>query len=492
MTKRSSPCQQWVTRILVSFADRLTDLRLTASVLMLAGLLTGCVHYEPRPIEPARVAAGLEARTLDAAELRAFLETNLHDAPLQWPLRSWDLERLTLAAFYYHPSLEIARVQWATTRAGEKTAGGRPNPTLSISPEYAFNADRSVSPWIAAIHLDWPIETGSKRERRIEKAERLSEVSRLNLALAAWQVRSQLRDAVLEHAAAARREQLLRAGVAMQEKIVGRQESKVRAGAIAAYEVAPARLALGRLRVEAGAAVQLAAESRARIAEAIGVPAAALTDKEFVLPLNPPDTADITSSEARRQALLGRADVLAALASYAAAEADLRLQIAKQYPDVHVGTGYQFDQGEHKWSLGLSGELPVLNRNQGPITEAFAARNESAARFTAVQAKVIASIDRALASLQSAQNQLAALRPLRAAQQQQADAVAAQARAGAAEPLDLLAAQAELAAADVTEFDARLRVLQALGQLEDAVQRPFDALRVIEQSPAPQAATPSP
>ncbi len=454
--------------------------------LAAAGLLTGCVHYEPRPIEPAAIADGLDSRTLDAPDLRAFLETNSQRAPLAWPRRKWDFEQLTLAAFYFHPSLELARAQWATTRAGEKTAGARPNPTISVSPEYAFNADKGVSPWIAALNLDWPIETGGKRGKRITKAEKLSEVARLNLAVTAWQVRSQLRAALLDYAAPQRREQLLRAQVSLYEKIVERNESKIRAGALAPHEAAPARIALAKLSVEAGDAARVAAEARARVAEALGLPAAALAEKEVAFDLNLPAFGELTSAAARRQALLGRADVLAALADYAATEAELKLQIAKQYPDVHVGTGYQFDQGQHKWSLGLNGELPVLNRNQGPISEAFAHRNESAARFTVVQVKVIAEIDRALASIQAAHAQMEQLKPLRAAQQQQADSLAAQVKAGAAEPLDALTAQSELAGADLTEFDAQLRVLQALGQLEDAIQRPFEALRVVEQAGAAQ------
>jgi outer membrane protein, heavy metal efflux system len=198
-------------------------------------------------------------------------------------------------------------------------------------------------------------------------------------------------------------------------------------------------------------------------------------------PLQIPAGTDITSAEARRAALLGRADVLAALADYAAAEATLRLEIAKQYPDVHVGTGYQYDQGDNKWNIGISSELPLLNRNQGPIAEALTRRAEFAARFTAVQARAIAEMDRALAAWRAAQEQLAGLAPLEAALLQQAESVRAEAKAGAAEPLEVLHAEAELAANGLAMFDAHLRAVQALGQLEDAWQRPFGALRTIEQ-----------
>ena len=455
------------------------DLRLRAhsfAALAAAGLLAGCVHYQPEPIHPVETAAALEARSLEAPGLAALLQANHRSESA-----TWDFESLTLAALYWHPNLDVARAEWASTIAGETTAAGRPNPTLSAGPEYNFNAASGLTPWIANLNLDWPVETAGKRGKRIARAETLSTAARLRLAVAAWQVRSRLRAALLEHAAARNREQLLLAQVTVQEKIVERLESKIRAGAATRLEASPARIALAKVRVEAGAARSASAEARARVAEAIGVPAAALAGVELRFPLQVPASGDLASSEARRAALLGRADVLAALADYAAAEATLRLEIAKQYPDVHLGTGYQYDQGENKWNIGISSELPLLNRNQGPIAEATARRAEFAARFIAVQAKAIAEIDRALAAWHAAQEQLSGLAPLEAALRQQAEAVAAQAKAGAAEPLDVLAAEAELSASALAEFDARLRAVQALGLLEDALQRPFSALKTIEQ-----------
>ena len=449
-------------------------------VAMLA--LTGCAHYQPEALRPAETAAALEARSLDAPAFRSFLQANL-----QANLPTWDFETLTLAALYWHPSLDVARAEWVSTRAGGTTAAARPNPTLSAGPEYDFTASE-LTPWIANLNLDWPVETAGKRGKRIARAESLSAAARLRLGVAAWQVRSQLRGALLEHAAAQNREQLLLAQLAVQENIVGRLESKIRAGTATPLEASPARIALAKARVEAGAARSAAAEARARVAEAIGIPAVALAGVQLSFPLQLP-ASDVASADARRAALLGRADVLAALADYAAAEATLRLEIAKQYPDVHLGTGYQFDQGDNKWIIGLSSELPLLNRNQGPIAEARGKRAEFAARFTAVQVKAVAELDRALAAWHAAQEQLAGLAPLDAALRQQAEAVTAQAKAGAAEPLDVLAAQAELAASAVANFDVRLRALQAFGQLEDALQRPFEALKVIEQGRDLQANT---
>ena len=177
---------------------------------------------------------------------------------------------------------------------------------------------------------------------------------------------------------------------------------------------------------------------------------------------------------------------MAALSDYAAAQSALQLEIARQYPDVHLSPGYEFDQGDNKWSLGLTVELPVLNRNQGPIAEAAARRAESAARFNALQAKVLADIDTAVESFRATEKSLVLLQDLAATQATSRDAIAAQVSAGAAAPLDLLSARLELAVAEEDQLDARITRQQSVAALEDAVQRPIEMITpgVIEPNPA--------
>jgi outer membrane protein TolC len=191
--------------------------------------------------------------------------------------------------------------------------------------------------------------------------------------------------------------------------------------------------------------------------------------------------------------LQSRPDILGALADYAAAEAELRLQIAKQYPDIHLNPGYEFDQGDNKWSLGVTVELPILNQNQGPIAEAEARRKLVAAKFTALQAQVIGEIDRALENLRVAQGQKQSADELLAAAQQQARSVEAQMQAGAADKLDIANVQLELNNAAVTQLETGAQFQQAELALESALQRP-DALMIAaitnplekQESPSPQ------
>ena len=148
----------------------LNSIRTFGAALLAGGLVCGCAHYVAKPVSPEQTASALENRTLNDPGLRSFLETNLQRDPADWPPRSWDFEMLALAAFYYHPDLEVARAQWDVARAGIQTAGGRPNPTLSVAPGYNFNhinAAPGLSPWFPVVSLDVPIETAGKRGDRI-------------------------------------------------------------------------------------------------------------------------------------------------------------------------------------------------------------------------------------------------------------------------------------------------------------------------------------
>lgn len=203
---------------------------------------------------------------------------------------------------------------------------------------------------------------------------------------------------------------------------------------------------------------------------------AALDGEELNFDFSTPETTTLTSVDARKLALRSRADILAALADYAAAEDDLRLEIAKQYPDLHVGPGYAWNSGnagDNQWSLGLTLELPILDQNQGPIAEAEARRKLAAAKFVELQSQVIGEIDRAVAGWRVAEEQLKTGNELLAAEQRQQKSAQAQLEVGTADQLDSLNAELEFDSASLAQLENEIQSQQALGELEDALQSPL-------------------
>jgi len=432
--------------------------------------MTGCVRYHAKPLTAEVAAADFAARSLTDPGLRVFLETK--HAGGDWPRHSWDLESLTLAAFYFSPEVAVARAQWAAAEAGRRTAAQRPNPILSASPQYNTTA-LAPSPWVAAFNLDLPIETAGKRRHRRTQAQHLSNAARYNLLAAAWSVRGKLRRALIDFAAAEEQKRLLAAQLESQERYLTLLEAQRKAGALQPAEVIRERIALDTTRLAVHDAERQRSESRITLAEHIGLPVTALDGVEVSLAGLDRLPAELDLPTARHQALLNRADVLGALSEYAASEAALQLEIAKQYPDLHLNPGYEYDQGDNKWGVGLSLELPVMHQNRGPIAEAEARRTESAARFNGVQARVLAEIERSLATYQATRDKSSTAGALLQHLEQQDRNLQSRFAAGDVARGEVLAAQVELAAARLARAEAVARTQHALAQLEEALQAPL-------------------
>src|SRR5665213_1217251 len=167
-------------------------------VLLALVLVTGCARYKYRaaPISPLALAASLQARSLDDPDLRSWMKQAANYQPPSWPLESWDLNALTLAAFYFNPDLDVARANAAAADAAIKTAAMKPNPSVGVGPGYESGAQ---GPFTMAFNFSLPIETAGKRGYRIANATHLSLASRIQLAQTAWVVRSRVRSALVDY-----------------------------------------------------------------------------------------------------------------------------------------------------------------------------------------------------------------------------------------------------------------------------------------------------
>jgi cobalt-zinc-cadmium efflux system outer membrane protein len=458
-------------------------MRLRASSVAALLLLTvGCIHYQAKPIVPADTAAALGARSLRDPGLAQFLAANRE--PLPAPGAPWGLRALTLAAFYFQPDLDVARADLAAARAGRTTAAARANPAIAPSAGYNTTTPvRTISPWVLGFNLEVPLTTAGKRRHLMAEAAGFAEAARFNLASVAWGVRSGVRGALVDLYAATRGEALLAAQEAILAENAKLLDRQLEAGEVSPFEATQAHLALtsARLAREDGAARRQAA--RGRLAAAIGVPVAALADVPVDFTQVEDAEREVPPESARREALLNRADVLGALAEYDASQAALALEVARQYPDLSLGPGYEFDQGDNKWFLALTLPLPIMNRNRGPIAEAEARRQAAAARFTAAQSAAMAQIDQAVQGYDAARKALATTTAIGADLDRQEKAAQARFEAGEISRLELGSIRLELVTAELARLDAKVRAEAALGQLEDAMQRSAEPLEWSEKPP---------
>ena len=134
--------------------------RLIALALPLAIFISGCAPYKyhAAPVSPPVIAASLEARSLDDQVLRSWMKQAAGFNAPSWPMPDWDLKTLTLAAYYFNPSMDVARANAAAANAAIKTAAMKPNPTIGGDGGYETAPE---SPYLLGFSFSLPMQPRS-------------------------------------------------------------------------------------------------------------------------------------------------------------------------------------------------------------------------------------------------------------------------------------------------------------------------------------------
>jgi CRISPR system Cascade subunit CasA len=366
----------------------------------------GCARYVPAPLDSAGAAPRYHARSLADPGLAAWLGT----LGQQDHAEGRDVAWLAFAALYFGSELDARRAEWRAALAAEGTAARRPPIGPEADLERRVGGTGLEAPWVVALSLPLTIELGGKRGARVAAARARTLAARVALDDAVWRTVEAVRAAAADYGVS-----FLQRDVAARERTAAhRAEELVRAryaeGALPSTDLfrasADARAAdaayvaeQGRIRVAAG-----------RLGRAVGVPPAEILGR----PLHDPsprgciwaDSLGADSLEAI--ALRRRSEIGIALARYAGAEADVRLAVAGRNPDLTLAPGFIWDQGVHRWTLGLG--LPgLIRRGRGPAPEAMARRAAVAAEVAAAQTAVLGDLDVAREECGAARTALTAL-----------------------------------------------------------------------------------
>ena len=423
-------------------------------------LLASCVSFQSRPLSADQTSVDFNTRSLSDPVLRSFL------AEQKAASGSWSVDRLALAAAYFHPDVALARAEAEEAAAGIKTAQMRPNPVFTFSPQYASFRAPAPTPWFFGPSLSIPIETAGKRSKRTEQALATAEAARWRVSSRAWAARSRVRAAMLELHGARENIRLLETEQKLHDEAIKKLTAQMDAGDVSPFELTQARLMLNRTRLALQDAQRIAATGEAKLASAIGIPLHALktVQLDFSSFHRLPDPGNT-----RRRALTQRADLMALLAEYAASESALKLEIAKQYPDINTMPGYDYNSGQNRWQLGINLPIP-LNQNRGPIAQAEAKRVTAEKKFLSQQATIQGELDIALAAYQASRAKAATAAQLSQEAIAASNTTKSMVDAGQVSALEFTRRQIETSTANVALLAAQLEAQTAAGALEDAMQ----------------------
>ncbi|HKC42851.1 MAG TPA: TolC family protein [Burkholderiales bacterium] len=327
-------------------------------------------------------------------------------------------------------------------------------------------------PWSLGLALEVPIVPASRREALRERYDALADAAALRVGDVGWKVRSALRTSFLDVYASRARRALLEEQARGRREMSALLERRVGAGVESSVALTTARLRLAEVEGELQAATVASERSLGALAQATGIPLARVRELAFdfaVFEAVPPAP---DSVETRRTALLNRIDLRAKLLDYAAADAAVKLEIARQNPTVLFTPGYLWDQGDNVWTLAALVLLPSAG-NRPAIQAALARRDLAAAEVNQLQSRVMTDADAGRSRYRSASEAAARVATALALSEERTTRARAQFDAGYIDRVELVGARLEHLAAERNTLALRTESQAALGALEDALQAPL-------------------
>src|SRR3989441_2669172 len=325
----------------------------------------------------------------------------------QAPLRAISLDEALRLAASENPTVRAKTADLQATRANEITAGLRPNPLASYTAE-KFGAGAGTSLEHTAT-LGQTIETGGKRQRRLQSARAASRVTEYELADVRRQIAFQVKKAFADVLVARATLTLAEENLTTIDELERIQRFRAERGDISELELT--RIQIQRFAFERDAADARQAMATAKIAlRAVVGPTALPADFDVV--------GDLALREVRleredllRATLANRPDVLAVDAARTKARADIDLARANAWWDVTPLLEYKrTDANAQTFGFGVAIPLRVFDRNQGEIARTRAAAERADAQREAVVNQALSEVESALVAVQLQRARIAVLR----------------------------------------------------------------------------------
>jgi outer membrane protein, heavy metal efflux system len=305
-------------------------------------------------------------------------------------------------------TLRAKQFEHQATRAGEITAGLRPNPTASYSAEQLGASRSSDAIPQHTVTVGQPIELAGKRGRRLDSARAAVRVSEWELADVRRQVIAQVKKAFTDVLVAQATLALAQENLRALDEVERIQRFRAERGDISELE-------LTRIQVQRFAFERDAADARQAIE------AAKIVLRTLAAPDTLPPAFEVVGDigfqerpfnreELYRLTMANRPDVRAAEAARVKARADVDLARANAWADVTPQFEYQRIGNANTVGAGVSMPIRIFDRNQGEIarTRAEVSRTDALQQATAIQA--LAEVDTALTAVTVSRDKVVLLR----------------------------------------------------------------------------------
>jgi cobalt-zinc-cadmium efflux system outer membrane protein len=346
------------------------------SLLGVATIVLWLPAHAAKPLPPTKVTANI-----------SVIET----------FQTLTLEQALTFANNNSPKAKAIKAQAASGNAAILTAEARLNPSLMSDNGVAENTYR--------LGVEQVFELGGKRQKRIAVAKAQQAVLLSTIQLQLLALRTQTRQAYAEAYTAKARQQALNSIVTNTQTLLRISQQREQAGDVALLDVLQTDIELANAQNELQSAIVAVQQAQTKLNALLNLPL------NTTLNLTLPTTITTMPSveQLQLQALEHRPEWQHLQQQLLVTERELALAKANRTPNLRLTGGFDKTTGEGgKQSVFAMGslELPLLNRQQGPIAEALAKQTQLLAEQTALQQQLLLEVTAAHNAWHASQQRL--------------------------------------------------------------------------------------
>lgn len=356
-------------------------------------VLSGCVVWLGMAFSLAQASAPVKAQTPASAAPEALT-----------------LSRAVSIFLDNNLLLMAARFDVDTAEAEEITARLRPNPGFSLDLEGLpsnfegrFFQSQEITPYV-----DYTLELGGKRQKRIDSARANTTVAEAEFRTAMWHLSNEFKRQFFAVVLAKSRLDLALANQETFANILQDNRQLYEAGEISGLDIR--RLEVEKIRFDVDVAnarsdYQLSLRDwRLSLGGDYQNNDYTVSGELEYQPLQ------FDRSDLEQQALRLRPDLETAKAGEVAADADIRLQRSYRIPDLTLGFNYKRDGSDNVWAYGGEISIPLFDRNQGERAKALIEKNRALNARRILTNNVVHDVDRALSGFEIQKQRVEAYR----------------------------------------------------------------------------------
>ena len=315
-----------------------------------------------------------------------------------------------------NPKVKALKAQAEVSKAQVVTANARPNPSIM--------SDNGVAERSYRLGVQQTFELGGKRKNRVAVATAQQAVTASAIAQQLLDIRAEVRKTYTQVFNLQERQAVTEEILTTAQHLLDVTEKREQAGDVATLDVLQAEIVMVNARNELQLVAYQVVEARNRLNTLLNQPLATglhLTAPTAVLltvphisgmmipPVQAPTT-ELSVEQFVKLAMENRPEVQQNLQALTVIERQLALAKANRTPNLSLAGGFDKTTGEG----GLNGvfvmgnlELPLLNRQEGPIQEALTRKAQLQAEQTALQSQLTLEVTNAYAAWQAHQQRVA-------------------------------------------------------------------------------------